>query len=300
MRFAVTGGAGFVGSSLVELLVDGNHSVTVIDDLSNGSTERLGRVLGDVDFHRMSVTDYDGLERVLRGADGVFHQAALTSVPESFEIPHRYREVNVGGTENVFRLSRRLGFKVVFASSASVYGDAGAAPVAEDAERIPANPYGETKLAGELLAQRYDPGGSRTVGLRYFNVFGAGQNPAYAGVVSKFLARAAAGEAPVIHGTGEQRRDFVFVGDVADANLRAMLARTGSAFLNVGTGISTSILELARTVIDASGLGLDPVFDEPLPGDVMDGSADTARITGELGWRPTTSIRRWLEGRLGA
>ena len=300
MRFAVTGGAGFVGSSLVELLVDGNHSVTVIDDLSNGSRERLGRVLGDVDFHRMSVTDYAGLERVLRGADGVFHNAALTSVPESFEIPHRYREVNVGGTKNVFRLSRRLGFKVVFASSASVYGDAGAAPVAEDAERRPANPYGETKLAGELLAPRHDPGGSRIVGLRYFNVFGAGQNPAYAGVVSKFLARAARGEAPVIHGTGEQRRDFVFVGDVADANLRAMLASTDSAFFNVGTGISTSILELARTVIDASGLGLDPVFDGPLPGDVMDGRADTARITGELGWRPTTSIRRWLEGRLGA
>ena len=177
MNFAVTGGAGFIGSHLVRRLVSEGHNVTIIDDFSRGSLANLDGIHEKIHIEKMDICDRDALDGVLQGADGIFHQAALGSVPESWKSPDTYQRVNVGGTENVFRIASSYHIKVVYASSASIYGDTQRIPITEDFERRPINPYGKTKLDCETLAERYMEKGLQIVGLRYFNVFGEGQKP---------------------------------------------------------------------------------------------------------------------------
>lgn len=294
MNFVVTGGAGFIGSHLVEHLVNNGHSVTVVDNLHSGKIENLSSVKSKIKFHNFDILDYNKLRNVVKNSDGVFHEAALTEVQESFVKPEEYHRVNVKGTDNILKLSKEYGFKVVFASSSSVYGNTTKIPIKEEDERKPINPYGDTKLEVEYLAEKYSASSIHVIGLRYFNVYGKGQSSAYAGVITKFISNIAGKKPPVIHGDGLQLRDFVFVGDVVRANLLAMENRVEHAFFNIGTGIAVSILDLANMIIDSSGLIMKPIHDNALEGDIRTSQADVSLARKMLNWEPKTKLKDWL------
>ena len=294
MHFAVTGGAGFVGSHLVKLLVEEGHKITVIDNLHKGKKENLGSVLNKIKFEKIDIRDYKSMKKILENIDGVFHQAALTIVQDSLSRPEEYFDVNVNGTENIFRLANENKFKVVYASSSSVYGHKLETPITEDAERIPISPYGKTKLESEYLVEKYSKSNTQIIGLRYFNIFGEGQTPEYAGVITKFLDRINEGKAPIIFGSGSQIRDFIHVNDVAKANLMAMKSNTSNLIVNIATGNAISILELAKTMIDVSRLKIGPIFAEALKGDIEKSHADISQAKKYFNWEPKIKLRDWL------
>ena len=295
MHFIVTGGAGFVGSHLVKYLVKQHYSVTVIDNLCNGKKENLSSILEKIEYVNLNILDFEKLRNYLKNVDGVFHQAALTNVQESFARKKEYSAVNVKGTENILKIAKEFGLKVVFASSASVYGNTKKIPIKEDSERKPINPYGETKLQAEYLCEKYAKLGLSILGLRYFNVYGEGQNDAYAGVITRFLENIKHGKAPTIFGDGFQVRDFVFVYDVAEANLLAMTNKAHHAFINIGSGIAISIKELADMMIKISGLKIDPAYDVAIKGDIRTSQADIELARKLLKWKPRTKLKDWLK-----
>ena len=284
MKYVVTGGAGFIGSNIVKLLVKNGHDVSVIDNLHTGNISRLKDVEGKILFNKIDIRDFDKLNQNIHDVDGIFHQAALTVVPESFEKPDEYYDVNVNGTKNIFKIAKKLGVKVVFASSSSIYGNVNEIPIKENFKKNPINPYGKTKVEKEKLAQDFWRDGVSIIGLRYFNVYGKGQTGSYAGVITQFMKKIDSSLPPIIHGKGDQVRDFVSVEDVAKANLKSMEAGTTQDFLNIGTGKSVSILELAKLMIRISSKNLEPVFDEELPGDVEKSQADTIHSMEKIGW----------------
>jgi len=294
MNFIVTGGAGFIGSHIVEYIVEQNHSVKIIDNFHTGNLENLSRFRNKIEILDMDILDYEKLRKAIKDTDGVFHEAALTLVQESFTKQKEYHAVNVVGTENIFKLAKEFGFKVVYASSSSVYGDTKKIPIKEDAQRKPLNPYGNTKLEDEYLAEKYSKLGVSIIGLRYFNVYGPRQNIAYAGVITKFLENIANRKTPIINGDGLQVRDFVYVGDVAKANLMAMESKVNFAFVNIGTGTALSINDLANIIIKASGLDIKPVHGPPLEGDVKDSQADISLAKKLLGWKAEIKLEDWL------
>ena len=295
MHFAVTGGAGFVGSYLVKLLVKEGHKITVIDNLRKGKKENIASVINKINFQKTDILDYQSLEKILKNIDGVFHQAALTVVQDSFSKPEEYFDVNVNGTENIFKLANENKFKVVYASSSSVYGHKLKTPITENAERNPISPYGQTKLEVEYLAEKYSKLNTKIIGLRYFNIFGKGQTIEYAGVITKFLDRINEGKAPIVFGKGSQIRDFIHVSDVARANLMAMNSNSSNLIVNVGTGNATSILELANMMINASGLKMDPIFVEALEGDIEKSVADISQVKKYLNWEPKIELQYGLK-----
>ncbi len=294
MRYVVTGGAGFVGSHLVKLLVKNGHDVTVIDNLIKGKKENLSQVIEKIKFLNLDIRDYQELRKNLKNIDGVFHQAALTIVQDSFERPEEYHEVNVLGTENIFKLANENNFKVVYASSSSVYGHKEVTPIKEDAKREPINPYGKTKLDDEYLFEKYSKMGTKIIGLRYFNIFGEGQTPEYAGVITKFLDRIKNKKAPIIFGNGKQIRDFIYVGDIILANLSAMTNDIESSLINIGSGKPMTILELAKMFLDISKLDLKPIFEDPLEGDIEKSHADIGLAIKSFNWKPKKELKEWL------
>ena len=227
MKFVVTGGAGFIGKNIVKLLVKQDYEVEVIDNLHSGKISNLEDVKNQIKFHCCDILDLEKMEQICKDVDGVFHQAALTVVQESYKKKDEYYKVNVKGTENIFNLAKKYNFKVIFASSSSIYGNTETIPIKENFERNPINPYGQTKLEDEYLAEKFWKMGVSIIGLRYFNVFGRDQNISYAGVITKFLDRILKNESPQIFGVGDQVRDFVFVEDVAQANIDAMKSKIG-------------------------------------------------------------------------
>ena len=295
MRYVVTGGAGFVGSNLVKLLVKEGHDVLVIDNLVKGKKENLTEVLEKIEFANLDIRNYDDIEKNFRDLDGVFHQAALTVVQDSFSNPQEYHDVNVVGTENIFKLSKKYDVKVVYASSSSVYGHQNIMPIKENALRNPINPYGQTKLDDEHLYEKYSKMGTRIIGLRYFNIFGEGQTPAYAGVITKFLDRIKKMKSPIIFGDGSQIRDFIFVQDIAMANFLAMTSNVKNSLINIGTGKAITILELANMVIDISKIDLEPIFEKPLNGDIEKSHADISLAIQSLNWKPKKELSEWLK-----
>lgn len=299
MHLVVTGGAGFIGNHLVRHLLNEGHSVEVIDNLHSGRMENLEGLENRIIFHKMDILEYDKLKKVVKNADGVFHEAALTVVQESFVKPEEYHAVNVVGTENIFKLAKEFGFKVVYASSSSVYGNPEKIPIREDALRKPLNPYGKTKLEDEFLAEKYSLDGVTIIGLRYFNVYGKGQTISYAGVITKFLERLRENKPPIINGDGSQIRDFVYVEDVAKANLLAMEKKIVSSFINVGTGKIVSILDLANMMIDAAGMQVKPIHGKPLEGDVKESQADISLAKKLLNWEAEMKLQDWLIQILG-
>ena len=294
MRFAVTGGAGFIGSYITKLLLEKNHDVLVLDNMHTGKKENL-HDSDKLEFYQVDVRDYSLLEDRLQNIDGIFHEAGLTLVPESFEKPEEYHDVNVNGTENIFKIAKKIGVKVVYASSSSVYGKTEKIPIKEDDPKNPINPYGKTKVEKDNLAEKYSNEGCSIIGLRYFNVFGKGQTGTYAGVITKFLECLKNKTSPIIYGDGKQVRDFVSVEDVSSANLQAMLSDTKKGFFNIGTGIPTTILELAELMIKISNNGINPVFEEPRRGDVRLSQADLMNTQKYLNWHSEIKLEEGLK-----
>jgi len=294
MKILVTGGAGFIGSHIVEYLVQRGDDVTVLDNLNTGKMQNLSKVSNNVNFINGNISEYKLLEGLVSDSDGVFHEAALASVQQSFKMQDEYFDVNVNGTENILKLAKEYGFKVVYASSSSVYGNPKQIPIQESDIRNPINPYAQTKLDAELLAEKYFEMDVHVIGFRYFNVFGKRQSKEYAGVIKLFLERIQQGKAPKINGDGLQTRDFVYIEDVVKANILAMDSNVKCQFLNVGSGLPTSVLDLANLVIDASGLSLKPIHCPALSGDVKTTQADLTLIKKLLGWQPKTKLKDWL------
>jgi len=295
MKILVTGGAGFIGSHITEYLVQRGDDVTVLDNLNTGKKENLAKINDKINFVNGDIRDYKLLEELVHDISGVFHEAALASVQDSFNMKDEYFDVNVNGTENIFKLAKEYGFKVVYASSSSVYGNPKKIPIKESDEKNPINPYAETKLQKEDLAIRYSEMGVKVIGLRYFNVFGKRQSKEYAGVLKLFLERISQELPPKINGDGTQFRDFVHVQDVVNANIMSMDNDIASGFFNVGTNTSTTILELAKNIIEYSGLDIEPIFKPTLKGDVHGTIANIDLIRKEIGWKPSIMLIDWMK-----
>lgn len=300
--FLVTGGAGFIGSNLCEALLNLGCRVRCLDDLSTGKQANVDLFAGnpDYEFIRGDVKDFDTCMRACEGADYVLHQAAWGSVPRSLEKPLFYCANNVSGTLNMMEAARRCKVKkFVYASSSSVYGDAGVLPQKEGAEGTPLSPYAVSKRANEDWARQYAVHyGLETTGLRYFNVFGRRQDPegAYAAVIPKFIRQLLRGERPTINGDGLQSRDFTYVENVIEANLKACLAGKNAAGLscNIAYGESRPLLEVYRAITDALGLNVEPVFGPARPGDIRHSKADICRAKELLGYAPDWNFERGI------
>ena len=295
MKYAVTGGAGFIGSHLVKNLVERGNEVIVIDNLNTGKKENIEKISKKIDFFEIDIRDFSAIENILKNVDGIFHEAALASVQDSFRIPDEFFEVNVNGTENIFKIGKKLGIKIVYASSSSVYGNPIRIPIKESDGKNPFNPYAKTKLEGDKLAEKYAKNGLKVIGLRYFNVFGPRQSKEYAGVIKLFLERIQQGLSPLINGDGLQVRDFVYVDDVVNANILAMESNIDGEFFNIGTNSIISVLDLANIIIKFSGLKLKPIHQPAVPGDVKATQADITKAKMMLKWKPTTSLKDWLK-----
>jgi len=295
VKYVITGGAGFIGSHIAKLLVEKNYEVVIVDNLSRGKLENLFKIKEQIDFKKIDILDFNSLKDIVSECDGIFHQAALTSVPESFLEQEKYHNVNVNGTENIFKLANQFEKKVVYASSSSIYGNTTKIPISENFERKPINPYGVTKLDDELLAEKYHNLGVSIIGLRYFNVYGIGQTNDYAGVITKFFNQINLNKSPMIFGDGSQTRDFVYVEDIAKANLLSMESELTFSFLNIGTGISTSIRKLAEIMIELSGKQLELTFDDLPDGDIKNSLAEISLAKKLINWNYETSLKNGLK-----
>lgn len=299
MRCVVTGGAGFIGSRLSARLIRLGYEVRLIDNLAEGSTGNL-RDLPGVDLLDFDILDAEELGRAVRGCDVVFHHAAKRAVERSVEEPVVTTRTNIEGTVNVLEAARSAGARVVFASSSSVYGDQDELPLREDAARRPKSPYAASKSAGEDLCRAWSVSmGVPTISLRYFNVYGPFQDPhsRYAAVIPRFVLACLQGTHPVIHGDGEQARDFTYIGDVVDANLLAARAdeRAFGLVFNIGGGARpTTVNQLLAMVADLTGTSPEANRVPPRRGDVRRTEADISLATDLLGFRPSTSLREGL------
>jgi nucleoside-diphosphate-sugar epimerase len=301
MRYVVTGGAGFIGSHLVEHLVGKGDDVVVLDDFSTGKRENIAPWLGDIELVEGSVADPAACARALANADYVLHQAALPSVPRSIKDPVASHAVNATGTLQVLIAARDARVKrVVYAASSSAYGNTPELPKREDMVARPLSPYAVAKLSGEQYCRAFNASfGVPTVALRYFNVFGPRQDPTsqYAAVVPKFITMALAGQAPTIFGDGNQTRDFTFVANVVRANLLACVAGPdayGEVF-NVGCGERISVNDLWTRIRDLVGTDVDALHEPSRTGDVRDSLASLDRIRAILGYEPAVGVSEGLE-----
>jgi len=290
-KVLVTGGAGFIGSHLVDALVEQGCAVNVLDDLSSGNFANIAHHRKSIDFQQGDIRDLDTLRRMAAGCDVIFHQAAVVSVPQTVADPVGSAAVNDTGTLMVLEAARQASVKrVVLASSCAVYGDDPEIPKHEQMQVKPQSPYAVQKFTNELYAKLYaELYGLATVCLRYFNVFGPRQDPSspYSGVISIFMTRAAASMRPVIYGDGSQYRDFVFVKDVVQANLKAAAAdQVDGEVLNVGTGRFIRIQDLWRRTAAMAGVDLAPEYAPQRKGDILESVADIRKASHRLGFKP--------------
>ena len=289
----VTGGAGFIGSHIADALVADN-TVHVLDDLSAGTREHIPEgaelVIGDI-------TDESLLSEMMVDADIVFHEAAVVSVERSVEAPLETNDVNIGATLRLFECARRTDTRVVIASSAAIYGDPEYVPVDETHRTTASSPYGVTKLATDQYARIYESlYGLPTVSLRYFNAYGPRQRGgAYSGVISTFVEQATAGDPITINGDGTQTRDFVHVDDIVQANLQAATTSHVGEAINVGTGETVTIRELAELIRDETGSTSSIVHTDPRPGDVEHSCADITKAKDRLGFEPSVPLSSGLK-----
>ncbi len=304
MTVLVTGGAGFIGSHLVRRLLSDGHRVRVVDNFYTGRCENLQEVLPDVELIRGDIRTLELTRRVSRGCEAVFHLAAVPSVPRSIADPITTHEVNATGTLNVLIAARDAGAqRVVYASSSSIYGAAEELPKRESTGPLPMSPYAVSKLAGEHYCRSFfDLFGLETVALRYFNVFGPRQDPEseYAAVVPKFIRAYVDGQSPIIHGDGEQSRDFTYVGNVVEANLAA-LAVPGVAgrVYNIACGHRTTLNELATILREEVGAGVAAEHGPPRAGEVRHSHADISLARRDLGYEPGISLNEGLRLTVG-
>ena len=297
MRALVTGGAGFIGSHLVDALVEIGADVVVLDDLSSGRAENVNPAAHLVEAN---ILDKSAVDKAIAGCDVAFHQAARRAVLQSIEQPFETDRVNVAGTLTVLMAARDAGVhRVVFGASSSVYGGTAVLPTPESAPPNPRSPYAVTKYAGEqycrVFAELYD---LETIALRYFNVYGPRQRPdsRYAAVIPLFISALASGTPPEVHGDGLQTRHFTFVSDAVRANLRAAEAPSecSGAVYNVAGEGAHALLEVLEILEDALGARIDPVHTPPRAGDVRDSLADLTAAKRDLGYDPTVGLRDGL------
>lgn len=300
--FLVTGGAGFIGSNLCEAILNMGYTVRCLDDLSTGFESNIAPFMSNprFTFIRGDIKDFDTCLAACQGVDYVLNQAAWGSVPRSIEMPLFYCANNITGTLNMLEASRQAGVKTfVYASSSSVYGDEPNLPKREGVEGNLLSPYALTKRADEEWAKQYTRHyGLATVGLRYFNVFGRRQNPdgAYAAVIPKFIRMLMRGEQPTIHGDGKQSRDFTYIDNVIEANLRACLAPTeahGEAF-NVAYGGREYLIDIYYALTEALGCSIEPLFGPARAGDIKHSNADISKARRLLGYDPDYDFKSGL------
>lgn len=301
--FLVTGGAGFIGSNLCEAILDLGFSVMCMDNFSTGHRKYVTEFLGDANFSFMEgdIRDYEACLAACEGVDYILHQAAWGSVPRSIEMPLLYEEINIRGTLNMMEAARRQGVrKFVYASSSSVYGDHPALPKKEGQEGELLSPYAFTKRAneeyGRLYKQLY---GLDTYGLRYFNVFGRRQDPhgAYAAVIPKFIKQLLNNEQPTIYGDGKQSRDFTYIENAIEANLKACLAPSEAAgeVFNIAYGGRAYLIEIYDELCILLGKDMEPIFGPERPGDIRHSNADISKARDMLGYDPDWSFERGIK-----
>ena len=299
LRVVVTGGGGFIGSNLARVLAKGNE-VIVIDDLSTGHLENIQDLIDDqsITFVKGSVTDLNLLKHTFKNVNYVFHEAAISSVPRSLEDPIKSNYANVNGTLNVLVASKDNDVeKVVYASSSSVYGDTPTLPKKENVKPCPLSPYAVSKLTGEYYCSVFNEiYGLPTVSLRYFNVYGPRQDPQseYAAVIPKFISRVLNNKSPIIYGDGKQTRDFTFVDDVIQANFLAAESPASGVF-NIACGNQITINELAQSIMGIIEKRLDPIYDDPRPGDIVHSLADISKAKEKLNFEPKFNLTEGLE-----
>jgi nucleoside-diphosphate-sugar epimerase len=297
-HYLVTGGAGFIGSHLVEELVRRGERVRVVDSLITGKRHNLAHVR-DVDFMEGDLADVEVARRAVRDIDYVLHQAAIPSVPRSVQDPITSNRANIDASLNVLVAARDAGVRrVVYAGSSSAYGNTPTLPKVETMPTAPLSPYALQKLVAEQYSQMFTSlYGLETVTIRYFNVFGPRQDPSspYSGVISLFIRALVEAERPTIYGDGEQTRDFTYVANVVDGVLRACQAADASGeVINVATGGRISLNRLFQTLKDLTGANIDPVYAEPRAGDVRDSQADIEKARRLLGYTPIVGLEQGL------
>ena len=295
MRYVVTGGAGFIGSNIVDELVRRGESVVVLDDLSAGKEDNLAESRNKISFIKGTINDIEAVRRSMQEADYVIHLAARTSVPRSVKDPIETNRVNIDGTLNVLLAARDSKVKrVVLAASSSAYGETPTLPKVETMQPAPISPYGVTKFVCELYAQVCGRVyGLQNVSLRYFNVFGPRQDPTspYSGVLSKFCTAFLESTEPVVYGDGEQTRDFTYIDNVVQATLLACEAPAANGrVINVGTGARISLNQVLELLRELSGNKLEAKYDPPREGDIRDSQADITLARESLGYEPTVQF----------
>ena len=298
MLYLVTGGAGFIGSHITDRLLADGHRVRILDNFSTGKRENIPDSAA-VEVIEGDVGDYATVQDAMQQVDIVFHEAAIASVPETVGNPLASERVNYRGTLNILEAARQAGVKrVMFACSAAVYGDLPELPKREDMHIKPLSPYSVDKLASEHACQMYfHLYGLETVSLRYFNVFGPRQDPSspYSGVISIFSDYLSQGKQPTIYGDGEQTRDFVYVADVVEANIRAAAAPAAAGkAINIATGSKLSINELLKMICNIKGQPFEPHYKPGREGDIKHSRADISAAREYLDWQPVISFEDGL------
>ncbi len=297
--YVVTGGAGFIGSHLADRLLKMGHRVRIVDNFSTGKRANVALLSGDLEVHEVSITDRAALDPIFAGADYVFHEAALASVPRSVADPLSTHEANVTGTLNVLLAARDAGVKrVVYAASSSAYGEVSEDQQVETMPPHPLSPYGVSKLAGEYYCQAFTQVyGLETVALRYFNVFGPRQDETsqYAAVIPKFISALLAGSAPTIYGDGAQSRDFTYIDNVVHGNLLALKApEVAGEVMNLAIGGSVSLIQLVAKLNRIIGTEIAPIHTDPRPGDIKFSRADVTKATELLDFAPVVAFDEGL------
>lgn len=301
MKILITGGAGFIGSHTAESLVETGDTVRVVDDFSTGKAANLAAVADEIEIAELDIRDFTSLSQACEGIEVIFHLAAISSVERSIDDPLSVHAVNATGSLNVMEAARRKGVRrVIFASSAAVYGDHPELPKTEASPVQPLSPYAWQKLTGEFYGTTCRRlSGLEFIALRYFNVYGPRQDPdsPYSGVLSIFVNRALKGQAPVIFGDGKQTRDFINIADVAEINrLAATAPWPMPEVINVATNRETSILDAAQIIRELTGSSAGPVFELPRKCDIQRSYADNGRLLESLGYEPRLDIRNGLVG----
>ena len=303
-KYLVTGGAGFIGSHIAGELVRKGYSVRVIDNFSTGKRENISSFLDEIELVEADIREFKSCREVVEGMDFVLHQAALTSVPFSIEDPLLTNEVNITGTLNLLLASRNAKVqRLIFASSAAVYGDDSRLPKTENMEGLPISPYALSKRVGEMYCQLFSRlYGLSTVCLRYFNIFGPRQDPfsQYASVIPNFIGKMLKEEKPSVFGDGEQSRDFLYVSNAVDANILASRASevSGEVF-NIAGGEKTTVNSLVKELNEVLGKEIKPAYDDPRSGDIKHSYADISKARKMLKYEPTVSFSKGLNETVG-
>ena len=301
--YLVTGGAGFIGSNIVDELIARNQKVKVVDNFFTGKKENLSHLLGKIELIEGDIRDLDLMKKISKGVDFILHQAAFRSVAKSIENPALTNDINIGGTLNVLLAAKEANVKkVVYASSSSVYGEAKIFPEKEEHPASPISPYAVSKLAGEFYCRAFNiTFGLETVSLRYFNVFGPRQNPEskYSTVVPAVIYKMLRDLSPQVDSDGKQSRDFTYVSNVVDANLAAASSPDSSGkIFNVACGSSYEILDIVNVVNELLGKQIKPVFGPKRPGDVRRTFADISIMKKILKYEPKVDFRTGIKNTL--